>query len=553
MSATILAAALAASLTAGGPPALDKPAPDFSLPTLGAQTLRLSRLHGKIVVLNFFATWCPPCRAETPDLLTSEKRYARRGVTFVGIDQREDAALVGAFAKAKGIRYTIALDTGGSASRRYDVRAIPSTYVIDRQGIVRYRQVDQLDAATLNSVLAAAVANKAPPQTPVALHFASVCAVAGRQIADLTAKAAGALARRDVNAAQAAAGDAIKLGERANRKLDALSNGPQSSSIDYFRSTQQRDALYERLAAAYELRAHADADAVAAKKDEEQGALLRGQIAANREQFADALRWYARAVSLAPNDGQAYDGEYLAAYEMRDYAKAADIAKDKTIAAPSDPESWLTVASADLPLKRYAQARDAAREALTLAVAAYAKDPTKAKSAYEVGRVWLKMARVELAAGNIAAARPFLRDASAAAPRTIVAQQAAEQLAALAPSGAVIVALGGAVKASGNALSPAHLFVTVRNPGAMPRVVHLSSAGVPPHWVLSFCYGTICDPYKSTLTLAPRASRRIELQVAPLADAGGRWSMTIQAANSATLRVAISAKATRAAVTVRAT
>ncbi len=531
------------------PPSVGALARNFTLPSLHGAPISLSNLRGHVVVVNFFATWCPPCRAETPDLIAAEKHYTSKGIVFLGVDDRESALLVAAFVKSKGIRFPILLDADGRVSRLYDVRAIPSTYVLDRLGFVRFRQVDQLNRATLAAVLDATVNGRALPQSRAASRFGLIAERITRQLRAITATATSALAARNFGVAETDSSSAIKLGTSASTKLEALQSGPDSSSIDYFKSTRQRDTLSAALANVYDVRARALQSSAGAAQDAEQAALLRGQIAEDAERFIQAEQWYAKAIALAPNDVKAYDGEYLAAYEMRDYVEAAQAAQARAKAAPADPESWLTVASAQMSLKRFPAALDAARQAVSLATADYARYPTSQKRAYEFGRVWLKMARVEVAAGNQNAAKPLLRNAMAAAPSTIVAGQAQEQLAALSPA-AVSIALAGAGKAVAGPSSSAALFVNVRNPDQTARAIHLASRGLPPHWVLSFCYGTVCDPNKSTLTLAAGASRRVELQVVPLSGAGGRWTMSLRPTGRSTLLVGIEAKSVKAAITV---
>ncbi len=537
-SLVAVAAAVAAYSSAAfaSAPSPGVSAPAFSLPQLGGGNISLAGLRGHVVVVNFFATWCPPCRAETPDLVAAERRYSSQGVIFVGVDDRESAQLVSVWAKQNGVHYKLALDGDGAVEEHYDVRAIPSTYVLDRKGIIRYRQVDQLDSPTMALALNSIIADKPVPDSKTATAFYSTAASATTSI--------------DAFVTSGNFDEAIAAGKTADDALGKLSNANDSATIDYFKSTQLQDALDLALANAYAGRAAATPVDPSLKKDTAQAADLRGQAYTDYERFADALTQYDIAISMTPDDSDAYSGAYLAAYELKEYARAVGYAQAGANAAPDDPESWLTLASANMGAKNYPAALAAESKALTLASTAYAANPTKKSLAYELGRVWLKTGRTYLAAGNSSAARAVLADASAIAPGTIVAQQAQEQYVALNPMPWHLAVSGNTI-ASSTASSPAKLYVTVRNPSADSRTVHLAAAGLPAHWLLSFCYDKVCDPYKSVVTLAPGASQRIELQMVPLAGAGGPWSMSVSAKGS-TVLVNVDAKSTRAAVTVTA-
>ncbi|HLW37060.1 MAG TPA: TlpA disulfide reductase family protein [Candidatus Eremiobacteraceae bacterium] len=553
LSAAIIAiGAGAQAARAASAPQEGMPAPAFSLQSLDSKAWSLAQTRGRIVVINFFATWCPPCRAETPDLIAAEKKYASRGVIFIGVDDEESAALVSVFTKAKGIRYPIVLDEHGAVERNYDVRAIPTTYVLDRKGIIRYRQVDQLDVKVLDQALAAVVAGTPLPQTSAAKKFNEIATNATATIAQLVGQAKTGSGQSAQGVPDPKALDtAIKTGVDANKQIDDLLSSPDASSINYFEQMQIRGKLNAQLADAYELRAGL-AGASSATSDQEQAALLRAQIDMDNEQFSDAASLYAVAMQLAPKDTQAYDGAYLAAYELRDYAKAAAFAKAEADIAPTDPESWLTVSSANNALKNYDAALEAQRKALALASDAYARNPKSKSAAYELGRVWLKMARTDLLAGNSAAAAALLQQASAAAPSTIVAQQADEQFAALEPAQIAIDRLGSA-NANGKTTSPAHVYVMVRNPSQQTRSINLKASGLPQHWLLSFCYGTVCNPFKVSFNLPAGGRKRVELLVAPLGATGGPWTMELAAGGQSTAIVQVRAKTAKAAITISAT
>jgi peroxiredoxin len=537
-TAVLLAAiALAAAPARADAPPVGVAAPDFTLRTTDGHQLQLSSLRGHVVVVNFFATWCPPCRAETPDLVTAANKYSRDGVIFLGVDDREKLSLVQVWAKGKSVRYPIVMDDDGAVEVNYDVRAIPTTYIVDKNGIIRYRQLDQLEGATLAGALDAVVAGRALPETRVAQNF------------DAAAVAAVDAVRSSLAAGKPA--DAIAAGNKAGKTLGDIQSGDGSSSIDYFKATQENDALDLAMADAYAARAQTETG-TAANADLAQEALQRGQVAEDREQFADAYAFYDKAVSLDPSTASdSYNGLYLAAVELKQHDKGVAAGKALVAAVPDDPESWNLLTAATLGAKDYPSALDAARHAVSLASAAYTLKPTDKAAAYELGRMWLKLGRVELAAGDAKAASALLRDASAAAPGTIVAEQATEQFAALEPA-AIAMTVSGASSAHAAPATPAKLWVLVSNSSAASRSINLAATGLPAHWLLSFCYAKVCQPYKSTITVAGGSSMRVELQVVPLADSGGPWSMHVSAAGGSTASVLIASKSTNTTATVSA-
>jgi len=129
-------------------PAVGHPAPNFTLTGLDGQTFTLSDLRGKPVVLNFWATWCPPCRAEMPELQAASERLAGE-VAIIGVNQGENAQQVTDFTRSLGFTFPMPLDERMDVSRQYLVRNLPTTFFIDRDGIVRYTQIGPLTEATL--------------------------------------------------------------------------------------------------------------------------------------------------------------------------------------------------------------------------------------------------------------------------------------------------------------------------------------------------------------------------------------------------------------------
>ncbi len=114
-------------------------APDFTLDTLDGTTLALSELRGHPVLLNFWASWCLPCRTEMPAIERVHQRLQDQGLVVVGLNatSQDSEAAARSFAQEYGLTFPIALDRLGAASAQYDLMGLPSTYFIDRDGIVR--------------------------------------------------------------------------------------------------------------------------------------------------------------------------------------------------------------------------------------------------------------------------------------------------------------------------------------------------------------------------------------------------------------------------------
>jgi len=116
------------------------PAPDFTLAKLdGSGDLALESLRGKTVVLNFWASWCGPCKDETPLLQRAWKRWQGKDVAFVGVDVKDFRGDARSFLRRYGVTYPNVYDGKGSLVGRYGVTGFPETYFIDASGKVRYR------------------------------------------------------------------------------------------------------------------------------------------------------------------------------------------------------------------------------------------------------------------------------------------------------------------------------------------------------------------------------------------------------------------------------
>lgn len=136
-----LSATTPSAITAGRIPAPQAGflAPDFNLTTLDGQPVRLSDLRGQPVVINFWASWCPPCRAEMPALQRVQDEYAAQGVRIfiINATAQDSLADMQDFLREYNLTMTVPLDPTGAAMHAYQVRSLPSTFFITRDGIIR--------------------------------------------------------------------------------------------------------------------------------------------------------------------------------------------------------------------------------------------------------------------------------------------------------------------------------------------------------------------------------------------------------------------------------
>jgi peroxiredoxin len=146
----VLTAAGTAACAAPKPEIQEAAAPDFSIADLQGNTLTLSGYEGKVLFINFWATWCPPCRKEIPDFIEAYKELKAEGLEILGVsvDQTTAGALL-EWVRKTGINYPIALATPEMVQAYEPGEYIPATIVVDRKGVIRYRQSELMDKDTL--------------------------------------------------------------------------------------------------------------------------------------------------------------------------------------------------------------------------------------------------------------------------------------------------------------------------------------------------------------------------------------------------------------------
>jgi thiol-disulfide isomerase/thioredoxin len=135
--AVILAFAVPASSSADDSVA-PAPAPGFTLMARSGRQVSLAQFKGDVVMINFWASWCGPCRQEMPLLDTIYKQYKDMGFTLIGVNVEPDSQAANRWLEATPVTYPILYDTQSKVSKLYQVQAMPTTVIIDRKGMVRY-------------------------------------------------------------------------------------------------------------------------------------------------------------------------------------------------------------------------------------------------------------------------------------------------------------------------------------------------------------------------------------------------------------------------------
>ena len=150
----LIAAAGAFALTIGCTPSRSQdgttPAPEFTVKDLAGRTVSLADYKGKVLVLNFWATWCPPCRAEIPDFIAAYKELKSRGLEILGLSlDNAPADRLREWTEAVGINYPVALATPQVIEAYQPGDYVPATIIIDAKGRIRFRNVGAMDKEAL--------------------------------------------------------------------------------------------------------------------------------------------------------------------------------------------------------------------------------------------------------------------------------------------------------------------------------------------------------------------------------------------------------------------
>ncbi len=156
--ASPISQSLPAASALGGTPSVSGsyPPPDFRLASLDGGTLGPPDFAGDVVLIEFWATWCGPCRLQAKYLEELHSEFDGKGVHFLAIDSGEDEATVRRYVEKDPFPYPVLLDPQSSLSNRYQVYALPTVMIVDRQGAISYMQPGVSDKRTLRQALVAA-------------------------------------------------------------------------------------------------------------------------------------------------------------------------------------------------------------------------------------------------------------------------------------------------------------------------------------------------------------------------------------------------------------
>jgi thiol-disulfide isomerase/thioredoxin len=501
---TLLMAAALSTAGAPGPAAVGAPAPALPATMLDGSPRAAEGVPGKVTVLNFWATWCPPCRKETPDYVAAYRHLRAKDVAFLGIDTTETAPIVKTFVSAKGVPYPIAL-AGPDLYNAYGISYIPTTIVLDAHGIVRARWIGDVSPAQLAAYVADARAGRS------STYVTPTQRAIDEALAPQTFRLDGTAAARDAAIA------AVKAAVANANALEAK----DSHDVDFDRTQREEGDLTLALGLAERDAARTPDDRLEALRT-----LARGY--GDRNEWSDAVRSVTDALALAPNDAQIVDALAHAYYRLHDYDAMIGQAEHYTRLAPNDGDGWSTLGLAYQRARDFADAAKAYATSLTLLESA-AAGATKEDPIVDVADTALDAANVDVSLGDAAGAKRDFATANAYADRLAPHGPNAEFVGIVrerTQEGIVAVTLAGGAKAPVASITPwtgadlpGSLASTLKYrlivAGPPDRTVTLHVRGLATAWVASFCADGLCAPRTVTFAIPASGVKTYEFQLVP--------------------------------------
>jgi peroxiredoxin len=487
-------------------PQVGLPAPDFALTTLDGKQVSLASYRGKTLVINIWATWCPPCREEMPDLIKSYAPLAKQNVAFLGVDTTEEAPIVRAYAAAKGLPYAQAVEGSKAFARDYDIAYFPTTLVIDPQGVLRARYIDVIAPAQLERFVADAKAGRngaivSPLQQKIDALLTGTTVVASGDPASVVASVRAA--------AKAIANAEDMLGDS-----DAAKGNP----TDLLRTRVEEAAVRDRAIAALAKVASSDADKSLL-------ASLQGDAATDREDWATAFARYTDVLAIDPKNEDALSGLAQAAARQDRYADA--VSADERLAAlePKSVDAQVSLGLAYAKAGRYPDAYAAFDKATDLGKAAVAAKPGDAGKIRKLAWAYLYEGRTHAKGGDKAGARAAFDSLLAWTAKLpagdvrhdMYLEEGQEAIVALdlADPGKTAVSLAPWTGPELPGSIPNTIKYRLVVAGPVGKNLNLSALGVPKGWVASFCSDKVCSPFKVAVQVPSAGVKVIEFQLVP--------------------------------------
>jgi peroxiredoxin len=128
-------------------------APDFALFSPEGQEINLSDYEGQVILINWWATWCPPCKAEMPAINAFYESYQADGFVVLAVNSQEGASTVKDFIQDNGFTFPVLLDSQGQVMDRFHVRALPTSFIIDRHGVIQHIQTGEITSQQLEAIV----------------------------------------------------------------------------------------------------------------------------------------------------------------------------------------------------------------------------------------------------------------------------------------------------------------------------------------------------------------------------------------------------------------
>lgn len=504
--------------------ALGTVAPALAARTVSGHNVSVASYSGKVLVLNFWATWCPPCRAETGDLVSAYKSLHAPDVAFLGVDTTETAPVVRTFLSAHGVPYETVL-AGPEAYNHYGVSYIPTTVVIDAKGIVRGRWTGGVTPDQLTQYVTGAKSGRSVSYLPPAQ----------KKIDEMLDPAQFAW-NGDVATMRASIVGAQKRVEEVDAYVADL---PATTGIPYDdERTQRAEGVL------LEAAGHAQRTISESNEDRLRADALLAAAYSDLNRFDEAAEVYRDALTLRPHDPKLVFGLSRTYYRLHDYPAMAETAKEYIALDPDDPDGYDELGLAYQRSRRFADAVGPYEKSVALLIAREKAAHGAAKGdiaglvadeALDLGNVYVSLADERGAKRTFELARHYAllipAKSQLAGLRESVPERSAEGMAALGltQSTHTTLALSKWTGADlpGSIKSTYKYRLIVVAPPSKP--ITLTAQGLRAGWVASFCADGLCSPRTVSFVSPSAGVKTYEFQLVPPTDSATPGKVSVRA------------------------